>query len=255
MIPGVRPKRNLPCSLVIGLGFALETSPNENAPTICFLLQPKPLHTTQYALRNAFAPKNFRTKFLGAGRAHRFLFKPERLKIDARSKVEQNILCGIRMLQNLQLRVDISIDMTQAQVRNNGNPYLRNDHRRHVRFPHSFALKICELPPRTEGTSPAQFHAAKSKNVSRGGMKISTLATLERHSNALIDVNLRQLERLIGEQTAILIGGKWLLARVAWRKLNLETGLFELGLRFIEERERPEFESVISRAQNLHAAA
>ncbi len=82
-------------------------------------------------------------------------------------------------------------------------------------------------------------------------MKVTSLGSMERHSKALVDLGLKQLTELIRPSKAILIAGKRLLAEVAWRRLNLETGLFEMGLRFIQESERLNYVSLIAHAQNI----
>ena len=91
----------------------------------------------------------------------------------------------------------------------------------------------------------------KCKNVSRSGMRITALEPLERNTTALVDVDLEKLPPQIQTQELLLASEKRILAEVAWRNLNLETGLFEAGLRFIEADRRQEFESAIAQAASF----
>lgn len=94
-------------------------------------------------------------------------------------------------------------------------------------------------------------YAAKIKNVGKGGIKISLLAALEKNAHTLLFLDIAKLDSYIDREKLLAISDNRLLAQVAWRKLNLNTGLFEAGLRFIEESERKDFESVIELAEGL----
>ena len=138
--------------------------------------------------------------------------------------------------------------MATGQILKNASSYSGQEHRKHERFPCNWPLRICELGTNGNQQKTKKFNPAKSKNLSKSGIKITTLAPLERHSNALLDIPESQIGDLLDADHIVFVAKKRLLAEVAWRRLNLETGLFEAGLRFIEENERDGYRPVIARA-------
>ena len=117
-----------------------------------------------------------------------------------------------------------------------------------MRFSYVWPIRFCELNEKL----PKRLHAGKCKNLSQGGIKISSLAPLERNAVALVDLDLKALSLRIRTDEIILVRDKHILAEVAWRHLNLETSLFETGLRFIETTRQREFESFIAQASIIN---
>ena len=76
-------------------------------------------------------------------------------------------------------------------------------------------------------------------------MKITTLPPLEPHSVVLLELDIDVLKSVIDTKHLFVLSSKRLLATIAWRHLNLETGLFEVGIRFIENWRRDEFEHLV----------
>lgn len=101
------------------------------------------------------------------------------------------------------------------------------------------------------------------KNLGQGGAKITALPPLTPQGKILIRLNLKPLSVVIDTRDFLFVstgpsfedsgeepeGIRQILAEVAWRHLNLETGLFEAGLRFIEGWRRRDYESYITSAE------
>jgi hypothetical protein len=122
-----------------------------------------------------------------------------------------------------------------------------NERRTHPRVSYLASIRFSELA----SDPPKAFYAGKVKNLSRGGMKISALAPLERRSIILVDLDLKTILEMIRTKQILSISDRRILAEVAWRHLNLQTGLFEAGLRFLEPRDRTEYECAIAQAARL----
>ncbi|OGX06353.1 MAG: hypothetical protein A3G87_01770 [Omnitrophica bacterium RIFCSPLOWO2_12_FULL_50_11] len=58
---------------------------------------------------------------------------------------------------------------------------------------------------------------------------------------ALVEVDLSSMDDYVKEDELLAVSSNRILAEVVWRKLNLETGLYEAGLKFIEASRRDEF--------------
>jgi|SRR3990167_3746837 len=111
------------------------------------------------------------------------------------------------------------------------------ERRRHAR-------ESCLLPvrfTRLDRTPHKPLHIAKSKNVSQGGMKITAMSPPEPSTFALVEVDLSSMDDYVKEDELLAVSSNRILAEVVWRKLNLETGLYEAGLKFIEASRRDEF--------------
>ena len=137
-----------------------------------------------------------------------------------------------------------------------------SERRRYPRFPFSASIRLRELNEAVEGIPIKEklSHIAKIKNLGQGGVKIRALPPLTPQGKVLIRLNLKPLSVLIDTQDFLFVSpselsvdkehsiddGKQILAEVAWRHLNLETGLFEAGLRFIEGGRRRDYESYIT---------
>ena len=121
------------------------------------------------------------------------------------------------------------------------------ERRKYLRFSYVWPIRFCDLSTHL----PKSLHHGRCKNLSQGGLKINSVAPLERHSIAIVDLDVHALSVLIRTDELLLISDRRILAEVAWRHLNLETGLFEAGLRFVEAKRQEEFEDLISRAIHL----
>jgi len=145
--------------------------------------------------------------------------------------------------------------MVHLAIQRNNEPnehYSGREHRKHARIACACPVKICELTAGA-GSSASQkkFHPARSKDLSESGIKIATCESISRNASALIDVDFDKLSSLVPIHTFISFKGKRLLGKVAWRKLNLKTGLFEVGIKFVEENERSRYEPVINYAKEV----
>lgn len=79
-------------------------------------------------------------------------------------------------------------------------------------------------------------------------MKITGFHPLKRNSIVLIEIDPNLFSVHINLNQILKISVNHILAQVAWRHLNLETGLFEAGAEFIEEKQRLYFLSDIEKA-------
>ena len=111
------------------------------------------------------------------------------------------------------------------------------ERRQHLRLSYVWPVRFCEA----DNKSVAPSHPGKCKNLSQGGMKITALQPLKRDTTILMDTDLNRLSIHIRLKDILIASKERLLAQVAWRHLNLETGLFEMGLRFIQAHRRREF--------------
>lgn len=117
------------------------------------------------------------------------------------------------------------------------------ERRRFVRFPCAWKIKFWDL----DANKPEIYHG-KCRNLSQGGMKISAFQPLKRKSIVLIEIDPDLFSVHINLNQILKISENHIMAQVAWRHLNLETGLFEAGVEFIEERQRLYYLSDIERA-------
>ena len=130
-----------------------------------------------------------------------------------------------------------------AEIRNVTRKILGSERRRHKRIPFSELIKIYDLSKSSK--TAGIFLTAKIKDLGKGGIKITTLAPLERNSQIILQVNANKLKKLIPYNALLKITDNRLLAEIAWRKLNLDTGIFEAGVRFIEECERNDYQYTV----------
>ena len=121
------------------------------------------------------------------------------------------------------------------------------EQRRYARFSCVWDIRFCELG----GKTIKSLQAGKCKNLSQGGMKITALQPLEPNTVVLLELNTDRLATHIRTKEILFASPDHLLAEVAWRHLNLETGLFEAGVRFLEADERDRYESHIAQASTL----
>ena len=122
------------------------------------------------------------------------------------------------------------------------------ERRKHQRITYVWPIRFCEL----NGKPSALLHIAKSKNLSQSGMKITSIVPLERNAIALLDLNGEALAENISVDEILMVLEGRVLVEVAWRHLNLESRLFEAGLRFIEKKKRRDYETLIARAAAIN---
>src|SRR3989338_8970614 len=118
------------------------------------------------------------------------------------------------------------------------------ERRKYQRIPCILPVRFSEL----NGKPSKLLHAAKSKNLSQSGMKITSIVPLERNAIVLLDLNWKALAATVPMNDILMISDGRILVEVAWRHLNLDSRLFEAGLRFIENKKRQNFEALIARA-------
>jgi hypothetical protein len=90
-----------------------------------------------------------------------------------------------------------------------------------------------------------KFHVAKCKRVSESGIEITSIIPLTPKRFVLIEVDLKMLETSVPTANLLIVSGTYILTEVERRHLNLETGLFEAGLKFIDVSRTEEFELVL----------
>jgi hypothetical protein len=110
------------------------------------------------------------------------------------------------------------------------------------RIPCSWSIRFYELG-RGQQTRHA-FYTAKCKSVDPNGLEITSIIPLTPKRFVLIKLDLNALETVVPTKDILTLSGKCVLTEVAWRHLNLKTGLFEAGLDFIEASRTEEFEPV-----------
>lgn len=122
------------------------------------------------------------------------------------------------------------------------------ERRRYIRYPCAWTVRFSEL---TEKTSPKSFHTGKCRDVSQSGMQIAALQPVSRKAIVLIEIDPRLFSRHVKLEHILSITENRILAEVTWRHLNLDTGVFEAGLSFIEARKRGKYESLIAKASAI----
>ncbi len=79
-------------------------------------------------------------------------------------------------------------------------------------------------------------------------MKIAALQPVSRKAIVLVDFDPNLFSKYVKLKNILRVAENRLLAEVAWRHLNLGTGVFEAGLSFLEARKHDEYESLIAKA-------
>ncbi len=120
------------------------------------------------------------------------------------------------------------------------------ERRRFVRFACAWKIKFCDL----RESNPV-FHHGKCRDLSQGGMKLAAFQPLKRKSVVLIEIDSSLFSMHIKLNSILKVSENRILAEVAWRHLNLETGLFEAGLEFLEEAQRSNYLADIEKATSI----
>ncbi|OGW90259.1 MAG: hypothetical protein A3A73_00690 [Omnitrophica bacterium RIFCSPLOWO2_01_FULL_50_24] len=121
------------------------------------------------------------------------------------------------------------------------------ERRKETRIPCLVPLRFSPL----SGTLAKPLHIGRSKDVSSGGMKLTAMTPLERNSVALLDFDTSKITAHVEIEKILTISARRVIVEVVWRKLNLDTGLFDAGVRFIERTRANEFEDHILKAKTL----
>ena len=121
------------------------------------------------------------------------------------------------------------------------------ERRRYVRYPCAWQVQFREL----DANSPKTFHMGKCKNVSQGGLKITSFQPLSRNAIVLLEADFNLFAKYIKLGDILCVSENRVLARVRWRHLNLETRLFEAGLEFLDARRERDYHEFIMRAQAI----
>lgn len=111
------------------------------------------------------------------------------------------------------------------------------------RTPCSWSIRLYELG--RDKQSHRTFHAGKCKSVDEGRIEITSLLPLTPKRFVLVELDLKTLETAVPVKNILTLSDKWVLTEVKRRHLNLETGLFEAELKFIDASRTDEFELVL----------
>lgn len=86
-------------------------------------------------------------------------------------------------------------------------------------------------------TCKDKIQPARAWNVSQGGIRFRTVTPPSRKSHVLIQANRDALSGLIKMDRHLTLAGEHILGQVVWTHLNLNNGLFEVGVRFVHPTE------------------
>ncbi len=75
---------------------------------------------------------------------------------------------------------------------------------------------------------------------------MAALQPVSRKAIVLIEIDPNLFARHIKLRDILRVTENRVLTEVAWRHLNLETGVFEAGLSFLEESKRDKYESLLA---------
>ncbi len=125
--------------------------------------------------------------------------------------------------------------LTKFARRKNRDPHYKGLERRgYSRLPFDQPLRFKVVNP----IFLIEFQIGKSKNISENGMLFKTVTPPPRKSYILIETDQRTLiDFLRADHNLVLMDHK-ILGKVMRTHLNLENGLFEVGVRFVHPTER-----------------
>lgn len=121
------------------------------------------------------------------------------------------------------------------------------ERRRDPREPCLAPLRFFEIT----GEPPRRKQIGKSKDVSHSGMKITCMAALHPGQVVALQLDPALLTREFPKEKLIFVAKDKVLAEVVWRKLKLDTGLFEVGLKFVPAARQKELAEVVKEAELL----
>ena len=82
-------------------------------------------------------------------------------------------------------------------------------------------------------------------------MKLTAFQALKRKTIVMLEIDSNLFSIHIKLNTILKISDNRILAQVAWRHLNLETGLFEAGVEFLQESQRGVYQSDLEKAATI----
>ncbi|PIQ86646.1 MAG: hypothetical protein COV74_03890 [Candidatus Omnitrophica bacterium CG11_big_fil_rev_8_21_14_0_20_45_26] len=83
-----------------------------------------------------------------------------------------------------------------------------------------------------------EFQVGRAKNISQDGALFKTVTPPPRKSYILLDIDLSQLNEQIRLDKHLVVMNHKIVGKVMRIHLNLETGLFDVGVRFVRPIER-----------------
>ena len=83
-----------------------------------------------------------------------------------------------------------------------------------------------------------EFQIAKSKNISQNGMLFKTVTPPPRKAFVLLEVDPKIISEFLKTENNFIVMQNKVVARVMRTHLNLENGLFEVGIRLLSAKER-----------------
>ncbi len=115
--------------------------------------------------------------------------------------------------------------------------------RRYYRFPFELPLRFQSVDPESQNT----IQMGKGKNVSQGGILFKAVNPISRKSLVLVDPDTKALSKLIKIDKELTVIDGRILGRVMRTHLNLNNGLFEIGVQFVKtnEREKKQVEEAV----------
>lgn len=113
-----------------------------------------------------------------------------------------------------------------------------------------YARLLLAQPLRFKVLNPVflrEFQIGKTKNISQNGMLFKAVTPPPRKSYILIETDQRTVATCIQIDRDLMVIDNKIVGKVVRTHLNLENGLFEVGIRFIHptEADRKEIEALI----------
>ncbi len=108
------------------------------------------------------------------------------------------------------------------------------ERRRYARFPFAEPLRFRTLNP----VILKELQIGKAKNISQNGILFKAVSPPPRKSYILVETNQRTLAECVRIDDHLVIMEGKIVGKVMRTHLNLENGLFEIGIRFIHPTEQ-----------------
>ena len=120
----------------------------------------------------------------------------------------------------------------------------KSQNKKDVEFICLWTIRFYELG-RDEKKS-ALFHVAKCKRLDRSGIDITSIIPLTPKRFVIVELDLKELQLKIPTKHILITPAGRILTEVKWRRLNLETGLFEANLQFVDAARTEEMQDVFA---------
>ena len=105
----------------------------------------------------------------------------------------------------------------------------------------SYSRLSFDYPLKFKAVNPIflqELQIGKAKNISQSGLLFKTVAPPQRKSYILIDLDQKTLKGIIATDNKLVMIDHKILGKAMRIHLNLENGLFEIGVRFVHLVER-----------------